>query len=358
MTTYTNVFTGANIYASEVSFTSLALTGDVSLFWPSEAQPNDPVVSKIIEIPSATSDNLIITMPDARSASVGETVLFNNRTAYTVIVKDNAGVQIVSIPSSTQWQIYLATNTTAAGTWRQFQYAAGTSTANASALAGNGLIATGAQLQQAIETISFGSSFTLTTTDRAVLYNWEGVGAGVVVTLPDAATVGETWFCQLRNSGGNSIALTAAGSNTIDGLSSLTFQPGYSAIVACDGVGFFTVGLGKDAAFAFNYVTIDISGSVDYVLSGSELNQVAYEFTGVLGANVNVIVPATVQQYWVYDNTTAGSYNAYLTTQDQADFRTPLALIRGDRVITYCDGTDVVATQAASVSGTVNGGTF
>jgi len=356
--TYTDVFTGANIYSAEVTFASLALTGNVALYWPEEAQPNDPTTAKIVEIASATGNNLVVTMPDATKASTGETVLFNNRTAYTVIINDHGGTQIIAIPSSTQWQIYLSDNSTAAGTWRSYQFGAATSNANAGSLAGAGLVAISNQLTQGITVTSFSNSFTATTADRAKLFNFEGAGAGVTLTPPPAATCGNNWFIQIRNSAINSLVFDPPGSNLIDGLGSLSFQPGDSAIIACDGTNFFTIGLGQDPVFAFNYVTINISGGTDYVLSGSELNKIAYRLTGTLTANIAVIVPATVQQYWWFDDTNAGAYTVFVATQDQVDFRSPLALIRNDRVITYCDGADVVATQAASVSGSVNGGTF
>ncbi len=356
---YTNVFTGETILPSEVSYYALALTANVTLYWPQEAQPNDPVVAQIIDINSSTSNNLVITMPDARSASTGTSVLFNNKSAYTVIINNAGGTQIISIPPSTQWLIYLTDNSTLAGSWSSTQNGAATSTANASALAGSGIRAISSTLAQSMETTSFTGNFTLNAaTDRARFYNFTGAGAGVSVTLPTAASAGSDWFFVLRNSATNSFTLARQGSNLIDGLSSLTFQSGDSAFIGCDGTNFYTIGLGQDPVFAFNYVTVNVGGGSNYVLSGSELNKIAYRFTGVLTANVTVIVPATVQQYWVYDNTTAGAFTLRIATQDQQSFRTPLSLVRGDRVIAYCDGTDVVATQASPVAASVNGGTF
>jgi hypothetical protein len=355
MTTYTNVFTGSTIYPAEVSLTKLDLIADVTLYWPQESQPNAPVVSKIIQIDSAIAANLVINMPSALLASVGETVLFNNKTAQVVLVKDYAGIQIVSLDPGTEWQIYLSDNTLAAGVWQIYQAGASTSTANASALAGLGLTAIGSTLNQSIETIGFLFSFTLVDADRTLFYNWQGVGAGVQVTLPDAATVGTDWYVQLRNSGDNSFTLLAAGSNTVNGGSNIVFQPGDSAFVCSDGLNFYTIGLGQNPVFGFDYTVVDVTGVVDYVLSGSELNRISYQFVGTMGASFSVVVPATVQQYWVFNNTTVNAYTLSIKAVGQV---TPLALIRGDRVITYCDGTDVSATQASSVTGSVDGGVF
>ena len=355
MTIYTDVFTGSTVYPTEVTLTKLDLTTDVVLFWPQEAQPNQPVASSIVEIDTSDAANWEIAMPSALSASNGQTVLFNNRSGQVVIVTTTNGTQIVSLASGEQWQVYLADNTTADGTWRTYQFGAGVSTTNASALAGNGIRAIGSQLYQSTQVINFTTSVTLGNNDRAKFYNWEGSGAGLVVTLPDPSVVGNDWFVQLRNSGNSSFNVTPPGSAQIDGLSTLVFNEGDSAFIVSDGTNFFTIGLGQDPVFAFDYAVVDVTGATNYVLSGSELNRVAYEFTGVLGADISVVVPPVVQQYWVYDNTTPGAYTLSIKTAAQVS---PLVLVRGDRVITYCTGTDVVPTQAAGVVGVITGGSF
>lgn len=355
MTTYIDAFTGSSVYPSEVALTALNLTANIVLFWPQEAQPNQPVASSIVEIASSTVDDWEIALPNAASASTGQTVLFNNRSANTVIVTTFTGAQIVSVASGEQWQVYLADNSTTAGTWRTYQFGAGTSTANASSLAGNGIRAIGTQLYQSTQVINFTTTVTLGTSDRAKFYNWVGSGAGLVVSLPDPGVVGNDWFVQLRNSGSSSFNVTPPGLSQLDGLSTLVFNEGDSAFIVCDGNNYYTIGLGQDPVFAFDYAVVDVTGATNYTLSGSELNRVAYEFTGVLGADISVIVPPVVQQYWVYDNTDPGSYVLSIKTAAQIS---PLVLTRGDRVITYCTGTDVVPTQAAGIVGVVSGGSF
>jgi hypothetical protein len=356
MTTYTNVFTGSTIYPAEVSLTKLDLISDIQLYWPQEGQPNNPVVSKIIEIDSATGPNLSIIMPPANLASLGETVLFNNRTGFTVLVKDITGTLLISVAANTQWQTYLNNNTTPAGVWRSYQFGATTSNANAALLAGLGIKAIGSTLNQSMDSIGFLYSFALADSDRSKFYNWQGAGAGVEVTLTDSVAVGSDWYMQLRNSGDNSINVICLGSDTINGNSNLVFQPEDSAFICSDGAGgFFTIGLGQNPVFAFDYTVVDVTGAVDYVLSGSELNRIAYQFIGVMGDSFSVVIPATVQQYWVYNNTDASAFNLSIKAVGQIS---PLLLVRGDRVLTYCDGTDVVPVQSSPVTGIVDGGTF
>ena len=142
MTTYTSVFGGANIYPSAVSYSAIALTADVTLSWPEETSTNVTLATKIIDVTPASA-GLKIFLPDAAKAGNGETILFNNLGAYTFTVYDSTGVQVVTPTSGTLWQIYLTSNETSAGTWKTLQYGASLSNANASALAGTGIIAVG-----------------------------------------------------------------------------------------------------------------------------------------------------------------------------------------------------------------------
>jgi hypothetical protein len=285
--------------------------------------------------------------------SVGQTILFNNRTALTISVLDYNGASIVSLPPATQWQIYLATNTTQAGVWRQYQFGAATSTANAAALAGHGLRATGSELETAVIVTYVTTSTTLTENDHAGFFNWEAAGTGTI-TLPDTATLSAAWYVYIRNTGNGTLTVDTIGPAEINHSASLVFSPGDSAMIANNGTDFYTIGFGQSAVFAFDYTQINVGGSTDYVLTGNELNRIAYQFTGVLTADVTVIVPATVQQYWVYNNTTGGN-TLTIGTAAQA---VPLTMTNGLRSIAYCDGAEVVPAVTATVTGTITGGTF
>jgi hypothetical protein len=244
--------------------------------------------------------------------------------------------------AGTSWQVYLTDNTTEAGVWETLQYGASVSVANASALAGTGIVAVGALLSQSVPVTSFSGNYSAGASDRAKMFLWTG-GAGTF-TLPVAATVGNNWFCYLRNAGTGAVVADPSGSATIDGLSSLSFQPGEAAIITTDGAAFYTVGLGQSAIFAFDYTAIAVAGTGDYTLTGSELNRIAYKFTGVLTGNRNVIVPATVQQYWV-DNSTTGAFT--FTVKTAAGVGVTVATAQ--RTIVYCNGTDVIASDTSAV---------
>ena len=342
MTIYNDVFGGANIYPSEISYSSYALTADVALSWPEETSTDFNLATRIIDITSSTGA-WTFTLPEANKSGTGNTILFNNLSNQTITVENFTGTQIVTLASGTLWQVYLTNNTTAAGAWRALQYGAQTSQANASSLAGTGIVAVGTLLSQSVPITTFNNNYAAGVNDRAKMFVW--TGGGGTFTLPSAVDVGNNWFCYLRNAGSGSIVADPSGGILINGSSTLSFAPGDSAIIASDGAAFYTIGFGQQAIFAFDYTSIAVGGTGNYTLAGSELNRIAYDFTGVLTGNRNIIVPATVQQYWV-SNSTTGAFD--LTIKTSAG--TGVIVAAGARTITYCDGTNVVLADTGGIS--------
>lgn len=343
MTTYTQTFSGTNIYPSDVSYRYVSLTIDQVLVWPLETAPTDDVTASIMDV-NATASSLVITMPDATQVGVGQTILFNNVGSNTFTVKTSTGTQICAPQSGTTFQIYLTSNATASGSWRSFQYGAAASSTNATTLAGLGLKAIITTLNQAIEVSTFSNNYTAGVSDRSKAFVWMG-GAGTF-SLTAAPTLGADWFVQVRNSGSGDLVIDPSSSETINSQATLTLSPGDSAIVITNGVEFWTIGFGRASEYAFSLLAIDVSGSGDYTLSANELNRTVYIFTGTLTGNRYVIVPPTVQQYWV-SNETTGSYIFGVKTATQT---IPITIQTGARAILYCDGTDVVDADTSTIS--------
>jgi len=344
MTTYSDIFGGSNIYPSQITYRAVSLTADVTTHWPEETSAAGDFVAKIMDV-TQDAEGWIITMPRATGTSNGNTILFNNIGAHSFLVKDSAGTQLLTVDAGTAWQLYLTDNTTDEGTWRGLQYGAATSSANASALAGTGVVAVGTLLSQSVPVTSFSTSYTAALQDRAKMFVFIG-GAGKTLTLTSAATMGNNWFIMLRNSGVDALTVDPEGSATIDGSSTKSFQPNESAIIVCDGIGFYTIGFGQSSTFAFDYTTIDVAGAAgNYTLSAAELNRIAYSFTGVLTGDRNVIVPATVQQYWISNDTT-GAFNFVVKTLAG----TGVTLAQGQKAIFYCDGVNVVDADSSTIS--------
>jgi len=343
---FTQTFGGTTIYPSDVSYSALALTANTTLSWPLERATSSGLVASIIDItPTGAYD---IVLPSALLTGVGQTVLFNNLGPNTVTVKGNAGATLLSLAAGEVWQIYLTDNTTAAGSWRAFKYGASTAQAQASALAGFGLVAIGSVLAQT-STINSTSITpqTLAAADRASTYVWTG-GLGTF-NLPSAIVVGNGWFFNVRNGGTGDLTLDPAGGELINGSATIVLSPNDSAVIATDGTSWYTIGLGQQAIFAFDYTSISLAGlgnpstTTNYVLSGTELNRIAYTFTGTPLGNINIVVPFTVQQYWM-SNATGGSFILSLSTLGG----TTAQVAQNARAIYYCTGSQIVKADTST----------
>ena len=340
---FTQTFGGTNIYPSDVSYRYVSLTISQTLDWALETAPSNNVVASIMDI-NPTTTSLVITMPDAQEASTGQTVLFNNVGANTFSIVDSTGTQICAPTSGSTFQIYLTSNSTAAGTWRSFQYGASASATNASALAGLGIKAISTTLNQSMPVSSFSSNYTAGVSDRSKAYVWTG-GAGTL-SLTAAPTLGNDWFLQVRNGGTGDLTVDPNSSELINGAATLVLSPGDSCIIITDGIEFWTIGFGQSAIYAFSVLQIDISGTGNYTLSIAELNKTAYIFTGTLTGNRDIIVPTTTQQYWI-SNQTSGSYTLGIRTAGQAS--PGVTVSQNARAILYCDGTDVVDADTSTI---------
>jgi hypothetical protein len=333
---YMDVFGGTTIYPSDVSLLALTLVADVQLEWPLEASGLDTPLARIVDVTPDVSGHLIV-LPAADAAAPGQTVLFNNlSTSASFTVTDFFGTVVATVPPGTVWQVYLADNTTPAGVWYCFQFGASTATVQPSALAGFGLTVTNTTLSAAVPVLTFSTTgLVVSLSNRATAFVWKGTGAGVLNLLA-TATAGNNFIFHVRNEGGGSLTIDPSGAEVINDGASLILQPGDSASVFTDGISWYTVGLGQSPVFAFDYTSIALTGGT-YTLAGSELNRIAYKFTGALTSNATVVVPATVQQYWI-DNTTTGSFLLYV----QAVGGTPVQVNQGAKGIYYCDGTNMI----------------
>ena len=333
---YTSVFGGNTIYPSDVSYLSIPLSANTPLEWPLESSGTEDPAARIIDVdPSASGFSVVL--PNATLTGAGQTILFNNIDAtFSFFVKDYAGNTLATVTAGTQWQVYLAATTTPAGTWRVFRYGASTATVQPSALAGFGLTVTGTTLSQSLPVTTFSTTgITVATSNRASAFVWTATGSGTL-NLLTAASAGNNFFVFVRNEGGGDLTVEPAGTETINSALSLVLRPGDSATVITDGVSWYTIGLGQEAVFAFDYTSISVTGGT-VTLSGSQLNRIAYKFVGTLTSNCTIVVPATIQQYWV-NNATTGPFQLFI----QTSAGTPTGVNQGAKGIYYCDGTNMV----------------
>jgi len=330
---YNSPFTGNVIQPTDVSYRDITITNTtLQLEWPINGTTTDDAAARIMEV--ATTGVSELWMPPANQSSVGNDALIRNTGGEDFDVMDYAGINtIVTVLAGEAQYIYITDNSTEEGVWGIIAYGIGSSGQDAATLAGYGLLAIGQTLNQSQPVTTFSSDYTALTTDRSSTYVWTG-GAGTL-TLTLASTLGDNWFMFLRNSGTGSLTVTGTGGNTINGSSSIILQPTDSCIIVCSGTTFYTVGLGKSTQFAFTQLSKAVlSGS--YTLTASEASNVIQKYTGALTGNVTIVVPATVQVYYIV-NETSGAYTVTITTGSGGT----AVLTAGSQATLVCDSVNL-----------------
>lgn len=341
MTTYVNPFTGQTLSPSQVGYESLTISADTPLQWPVNGNTSN-VVASIIEV-TATVGSLKLLMPSAQQVSTGQSVLIRNIGSNAFTVTDISGNTIVSIASGVAEYIYVTSNTTDNGTWESFTFGAGTSAANAATLAGYGLTAINTTLNQTYQESSVFSDVTLNNTYRAQFLVWAG-GVGTI-TLPTASSVGNGWFVMVRNGGSGIVTLTPSGTDTIDTNATQQLQLTESLVIVSNGVdGYSTFAYGRSNTFAYTQLAKTVSTGT-YTLSAVEYANVVQEYFGALTGNVIIVLPSTVQIYYL-NNQTTGSYS--ITFKTSAVGAATVTVPQGQTLTVVCDGTNVYNSSSAA----------
>jgi hypothetical protein len=344
MTTYTSPFTGQTISPSSVSYESITLSSDTVLEWPINGNINTPA-SSIIDV-TATAPGYKLALPPAPQVSTGQTVIVRNIgiTANTFTVTDYTGATIILVSSGVAQYIFLTNNSTLGGTWSSVVLGAGTSSANAAALAGYGLTPIGLTLNQAYVTNTYYSSVTLPSTVRSQLVIW-GSGVGTF-TLPSASSVGANWFCMIRNGGTGILTLTPSGSNTIDGNANQQLQLTESLVLVSDGSNWNTFGYGRSNTFAYTQLSLSVTGGTTTLTSTQAANTIQY-YSGALTSNQILVVPSTVQ-FYIITNTTTGAYT--FTVKTAVGGGATVTIPQNTSIALVCDGTNVYNAASGSSS--------
>lgn len=342
MTSYTNPFSGQTINPSSVSYEALSISATTELQWPVNGNTNTPV-SSIIDV-TATTTGLLLKMPPAQQVSTGQSALIRNVGSNTFTVTDNSGNTIVAITTGISQFIFITDNTTTNGVWASVVFGAGTSSANAAALAGYGLIASGLTLNQTYPVVAYASSATLTAANSADLSVWTG-GVGTF-TLPAAGSVGTGWFITIKNNGTGILTITPSGTDTIDGNATQQLQLTESISLVSNGANWDSFGYGQSNTFAYTLLALSVTGGT-LTLSSTQASNTIQTYSGVLTSNQTVIVPSTVQLYTVTNNT-SGSFT--FTVKTAVGGGATVTISQGTSLVLTCDGTNVYNAASGSSS--------
>ena len=340
---YTSPFTGATISPSQVGYNALTLSVNTTLEWPINGNASDNVAANIVEV-NATASGLALLMPPAAQVSTGQAVIITNVSANTFTVEDNGGATLASVDSGVSIYLYVTDNSTVNGLWASITFGAGTSAADAAALAGYGLIPLGHTLNQAYPVTNYYSNASLNSTDRAQFTIWSG-GAGTF-TLPSASAVGNNWFTMIRNNGTGILNIVPVGSDLIDGNSSTQLQLTESFVIVSNGSGWNTFGYGQATEFAFTILSLVLTGGT-YTETASQASNLIQEISGTLTSNQIVILPPTVQLYSINNQTTGSFTLTFKTTSVGAQV---VSVPQGATLLIICDGTNVYSASSGSSS--------
>jgi hypothetical protein len=341
---YNSPFTGNVIQPTDVSYRAVTLSANTQLEWPINGNATDDYAARIMQV-TATTAGLSLYMPPANQSSVGNDALIRNVGSNTFTVKDYAGTNtIISVAAGESKYVYITANPTTTGTWGNIAFGTGTSSADASTLAGYGLVASGLTLNQSHPAQTLVTAGTFAVADRAQTSVWTG-GAGTY-NLPSASTIGNNWFTLFKNSGTGSMVISA--SDNIDGQSTKTFAPNESAFIVSTGTTYLTVGYGVSNQFFYtSLVKAVVTGS--YTLTSSEATNTIQTYTGTLTGNVTVVYPPVVNLYVIKNSTTAGGFTFTVTTGSG----TSVVIPSGQQVTLACDGTNFFnanTSQAGSIT--------
>ena len=348
MTSYNSVFTGTVVQPTDVSYRAVTLSANTQLEWPINGNATDDYAARIMQV-TATSAGLELRMPPANQTSVGNDALIRNVGANSFIVKTYNGTNtIATVAAGEAAYIYITTNPDEEGTWGLIDFGVGSSSVDAATLQGYGILAIGNTLNQSHPVNTFSTNETADATYRAQTWVWTG-GVGTL-TLDAAVTLGDNWFAMIRNSGSGLLTVATNGVDLIDGSLTLTVQPDESCFIVCSGTAFYTVGLGRSTQFVFTQLSkAVVSGT--YTLTAVEAANVVQQYTGTLSGNVTIVVPPTVQVYYVSNQTVAGGFTLTFTTNEPggADYTLP----SGNSIL-VCDSVNVLnANSVVTAAGSL-----
>lgn len=351
MPTYVSPFTGTVVQPTDVSYYALSFSANVQLYWPAVVNPQQVPAARIIDATPSTS-GLVIILPQADQGTVGADILIRNVGASAFTVQNFGGVGSVSIPAGVSKYFYLSDNSTPAGVWQNVTFGAGTSSADAASLAGNGLVALAGKLNVTQNLVTVSSAPTINDASRASTFVWTSGNA--TFTLPTSASLTEGWFIAVRNSGTGALTIAPQGTSTIDGQNNIVINPSNSCFIAYQQStgNFFTIGLTVPANTTFTSATYDVDSIV-----GNTLNLVSYApiiqtfvaLTGTRAVDLDVLLPATTQLYILVNDTGQAGYD--VTFQISGSLQTPIAVADGQVALVLSDGNTLfVISQTTSSS--------
>jgi hypothetical protein len=349
---YTNIFGGYNVNTAFPSYATYTFGANLQLNWASSFVDYPPGINNVTAQNNdlnATAMGLTVTLADATLISTGQQIQFNNVGANPITINNFSGGFLATIPptNNNQYILYLQDNTTQAGTWGITHLGAGTSSADASVLAGLGTVALNSQINTNFPGKTIGANYQVQLSDRASILVWTG-GAGTI-TLPDQLA---GFYIAVNNEGSGIVTINTPDDTTIDGAENFSLNPSESCYFIGVGVAgnWNTLGFGVESYFQVNVLSTNLSAvNPSITLTAQQSSRLVQTFTGALANNVTVYFPAAPGQWYVWNDTS----NAYtVMAQLAGPTGNSVILPQGQKVILYSDGNSIYNTPTIATSAT------
>jgi hypothetical protein len=306
----------------------------------------------------ASTNGLVIMLPDASQGAVGSDILFRNLGLHAFTVVDAAGAESVAVPVGISKYVYLTDNTSLGGSWANVTFAAGTSYADAVTLQGAGLTTVTGQLATTQNIVNVSSTPVISDNSRASTFVWNS-GAGAFV-LPNIATLSTGWYIGFRNAGTGSLTIATTGASLINGNSSIVTNPGDSGYIVYDANtgNFVTVGLTAAANVTFTSATYDVDsipGPTFSLVTYAPIIQNYIAQTGSRTTDLTITLPATTQIYILINATGHANYDLYFVIEGSS--QAPFKVTTGNIATVLSDGQNIylLTSTAANIFSAVNG---
>jgi hypothetical protein len=311
MPTFTSPFTGTVVEPTDVSYYALDFSTNQMLYWPAVVNPTQVPAARIMDCTPSTA-GLSIALPEANQGSVGTDVLIRNLGAASFTVTNFSGGAGVTVTAGTSIYFYLSNNTSSAGIWENVTFGAGTSSADAASLMSYGLTTIAGKLAVTGNIVQVSSAPSITDTSRAATFVWTG-GSGTY-TLPAGSSLSSGWFISFRNAGTGTLTIQTTSPALLNGVSSITTNPGDSGIILFDSGAnrFFTVGWTAPNNVTFSSATYDmdsISGSSLSLVSNAPIIQTYVALSGTRTTNLTVTLPNITQLYVLINQSSSSAYS-------------------------------------------------
>lgn len=355
---FVSPFTGTVIEPTDVSYYALAFSSNTQLYWPQVVNGTQVPASRIMDCTPSTS-GLSVALPDATQGSLGSDLFIRNKGTVPFTVTDVNGLNGVTVNNGVTVYFYLTNNTANVnGSWGVITLGTGTSSADAASLAGAGLTTVLGQLAVTSNISEVSVAPTISNTSRAVTYVWTaGVGT---FTLPTYTNISAGWWIGFRNGGTGTLTIATQAPSKINGLSSITTNPGDSGFIYYESTtqNFFTVGLTNQSNVTFTSGTYDVDsiiGSTFNLTSYAPTIQTYVALSGTRTTTLNITLPAITQLYVLINNTASGTYNLSFNTTGSTSAPVVLSTGQVALVLSEASGLFTLSTSNAGTFFAVNG---